>query len=90
MDNNNFDNKISDDINADLSLEAILAEFKTGKDSDLNESLESPRTAADLHDGFGRSIRETGFRELQKAEKTDYLQFRYLTRNLQCEGEKTK
>ena len=36
------------------------------------------------------SIRETGFRELQKAEKTDYLQFRYLTRNLQCEGEKTK
>ncbi len=61
MDNNNFDNKISDDINADLSLEAILAEFKTGKDSDLNESLESPRTAADLDDGFGRSIRETGF-----------------------------
>ena len=35
------------------------------------------------------SIRETGFRELQKAEKTDYLQFRYLTKKLQCEGEKT-
>ena len=35
------------------------------------------------------SVRETGFRELQKAEKTDYLQFRYLTKNLQCEGEKT-
>ena len=35
------------------------------------------------------SIRETGFRELQKAEKTDYLQFRYLAKKLQGEGEKT-
>ncbi len=60
MENNNIDNKISDDNSADLSLEAILAEFKAEKQLE-SEGIDEAAPSPPSQSNRGQSHRGPGF-----------------------------